>query len=79
MTGAELKAKRVGANISGFVVCQAAGISRSRLSAIECGYLHPEEAELARIAVALECLITARVKAREAAHAAGWPACEVSL
>jgi hypothetical protein len=73
IAGAELKLKRTAAEIPGFVVCKAAQISRSRLSAIELGYITPEANELSRITAALDRLIAARTKACEAAAAAGWP------
>jgi transcriptional regulator with XRE-family HTH domain len=73
MTGREIRAKRVFVGVSGAVLCRRAGIGRTRLSAIECGYVEPSAPELSRIRQALEELLTARERLIAAATDVGWP------
>lgn len=73
MTGEVLKQKRVTAGIAGRLLCARAKMDRSRLSNIERGYIQPSEAELARIAAALEGLIQAKEEVAAAAVRVGWP------
>ena len=74
MTGSKLRAKRIGAGISGALVCVKAGIGRSRLSEIERGYIDATADEIALIENALGELVQARQKLNEVAMANGWPA-----
>jgi len=53
----DLKAKRLAAGIPGSVLCAKIGLSRSRLSLIERGYVNPAPEELGRINTALDQLI----------------------
>jgi transcriptional regulator with XRE-family HTH domain len=69
----ELKLKRLAAGISGSVLCAKAGISRSRLSLIERGYVCPGPEEAGRINVALDRLIEARAVIDRVAASMGWP------
>jgi transcriptional regulator with XRE-family HTH domain len=73
MDGSELRATRVRANLPGRVVCAKAGISRSRLSEIEAGYLRPSQAEIAKISAALSELDEIRNRMRSFAADCGWP------
>ena len=68
-----LKTKRVAAGISGSVLCAKAGLSRSRLSLIERGYVNPAPEELARINTALDQLIEAKSVIERVAASVGWP------
>jgi transcriptional regulator with XRE-family HTH domain len=69
----DLKTKRVVAGISGSVLCAKAGLSRSRLSLIERGYVNPAPEELARINTALDQLIEAKSVIERVAASVGWP------
>jgi len=69
----DLKAKRVGAGISGSVLCVKVGISRSRLSLIERGYAKPAPEEAVRISSALDQLIQAKSVIDQVAASMGWP------
>jgi len=69
----ELKLKRLAAGISGSVLCAKAGISRSRLSLIERGFVSPGPEETARINTALEQLIEAKSVIDRVAASMGWP------
>jgi hypothetical protein len=59
--------------ISGSVLCAKVGLSRSRLSLIERGYLCPASEELARINAALDHLIQAKSLIDLVAISVGWP------
>jgi transcriptional regulator with XRE-family HTH domain len=54
-------------------VCRKAGISRSRLSEIERGYITPPPEELVQIDFALDELIRTKRKMAAVAAAEGWP------
>jgi predicted transcriptional regulator len=69
----ELKSKRLGAGISGTVLCAKANVSRSRLSLIERGYVCPGPGEAARINSALDELIQAKSAIDRVAVSVGWP------
>ena len=69
----DLRNKRVAASISGCVLCAKAGLSRSRLSLIERGYVNPTPEELTRIYTALQQLIMARSVIEKVAASVGWP------
>jgi hypothetical protein len=56
----ELKLKRLAGGISGGVLCAKAGISRSRLSLIERGFVCPGPDEASRINDAVDQLIEAK-------------------
>jgi len=73
MTIQELRQRRHLARIPGRLICIKADISRTRLSELECGYVQPSDAELNRLAAALEELIKAREKMAELALEYGWP------
>jgi transcriptional regulator with XRE-family HTH domain len=79
MTGEQIRSKRAFAGIAGFVLARKAGISRSRLSLLERGYASPTAGELARISEALDQLVEAQQRIRQAADAAGWPVSEGRL
>lgn len=70
---ADLKIKRVAAGISGSVLCAKVGLSRSRLSLIERGYVNPAPEELACINTALDQLIEAKSVIDRVAASVGWP------
>jgi transcriptional regulator with XRE-family HTH domain len=69
----ELKLKRLAAGISESVLCAKAGISRSRLSLIERGYVLPGPDEAGRIIEALERLIETKSVIDRVAASMGWP------
>jgi transcriptional regulator with XRE-family HTH domain len=69
----ELKLKRLAAGISGSVLCAKAGISRSRLSLIERGFVCPGSDEASRINDALDQLIEAKAIIDRVASSIGWP------
>jgi transcriptional regulator with XRE-family HTH domain len=69
----DLKVKRLASGISGSVLCAKIGLSRSRLSLIERGYITPSSEELARIALALDELIEAKSILDRVAASVGWP------
>ncbi len=69
----DLKARRSAAGISGSVLCVKAGLSRSRLSLIESGYVVPAPEELAHIDLALDQLIHAKALIEQVAVSVGWP------
>lgn len=69
----DLKQKRILAGISGSVLCAKVALSRSRLSLIERGYVHPLEEELARVEAALDELIRAKSVMEQVAASMGWP------
>lgn len=71
MTGEQLKRERRDAEISGDLVCQRAGICRSRLSAIERGYASPSPDEARRIRTAIQKLSVMREKMRKLAARLG--------
>jgi hypothetical protein len=70
MVGKTLRAKRIGAAISG---CLKAGIGRSRLSDIERGHVQPSEQEIARLHAAVDELLRARQRVEAVAAEVGWP------
>jgi len=69
----ELKANRLSAGISGSLLCAKAGISRSRLSLIERGYVPPTQEELQRLTATLDQLIRDKAVIQRAAASVGWP------
>ncbi len=71
-----LRAKRAAAGISGSVLCAKAGLSRSRLSLIERGYVKPADPERERIECALEELVRAKSVIDRVAASVGWPAAQ---
>jgi transcriptional regulator with XRE-family HTH domain len=76
MTGPELRLKRNAAGIAGSLVCQRAGIGRSRLSDIERGYVKPRVEEFEKIVLALALLIQTKSVIDRAAASIGWPSGE---
>jgi Helix-turn-helix len=72
-TGTEIRPARVAEGIPGSLVSQRAGISRSRLSDIERGYVQPSDKELTKIETALHELIEAKRRVSEVASECGWP------
>jgi transcriptional regulator with XRE-family HTH domain len=71
MTGRELRAKRTSANLSGQSVCTRAGVTRSRLSAIENEYVTATPAELSRITEAVDAIVETRQHLSTMAASAG--------
>jgi transcriptional regulator with XRE-family HTH domain len=69
----DLKVRRLASGISGAVLCAKIGLSRSRLSLIERGYVSPAAEELARINTALDQLIQAKSVIEQVATSIGWP------
>ncbi len=69
----EIRIQRVGAEISASMLAAKAGINRSSLSEMEHGYIQPTEAQLQRLATALDELIHAKDAMQKAAIAVGWP------
>jgi transcriptional regulator with XRE-family HTH domain len=72
-TPKELRARRVSAYIPGPLLSKRAGISGSRLSKIERGYVEASADELSRLGEALSALISAREKVAAVAETVGWP------
>ena len=73
MQGSDLKTKRIVAGITGDILCAFAGISRTKLSAIERGCVVPKPEEARRISVALDRLIAAKARIDAVAAEVGWP------
>ena len=73
MDGKQLKRQRVSAEIPATLLSVRSGVERSRLSAIERGYVQPSEREVAQIEQALTALTKARKRVAEVAEAVGWP------
>jgi AraC-like DNA-binding protein len=71
--GIELRTRRMSAGIPGRVLSAKAGMSRTRLSDIERGYVRPVTGELDRIYEALNLLIEAHEKIAAIAKECGWP------
>ena len=57
MQGHQLRQRRLANNIPGLVVCSRAGVSRTRLSDIERGYVQPRDDEWIRLNRALNDLL----------------------
>jgi transcriptional regulator with XRE-family HTH domain len=74
LTPDTLRQLRVASRIPGSVVCGKVGVSRSRLSQLERGYVQPKNGELERIAGAIDSLVEARKTMERVAVEAGWPA-----
>jgi transcriptional regulator with XRE-family HTH domain len=70
----DLRARRLASGISGSVLCAKVGISRSRLSLIERGFVHPPPEELTRIENGLDQLIQTKSLIDSVAASLGWPA-----
>jgi transcriptional regulator with XRE-family HTH domain len=68
-----IREKRLAVGVSGSALCARAGISRSRLSDIERGYVQPKAQELRRIERALLELVQARSRMAALAKEVGWP------
>jgi transcriptional regulator with XRE-family HTH domain len=68
-----LKARRVGAGISGDLVCRKTSLDRARLSKIERGVADPTPEELVKIYEALDELIVAKFGIQQRAAELGWP------
>jgi transcriptional regulator with XRE-family HTH domain len=73
MQASELKTRRVLAGISGDILCQAASVSRSRLSVIERGYVVAKPEELERLTHALDRLVDGKARMDAVAAEVGWP------
>ncbi len=71
LTGSDLKIKRMTAGLAGEVICRRAGISRSKLCAIERGYVTPKHAEMARISSVIDELVLAKTILNETARELG--------
>ena len=61
------------AQVPGSLECDRRGISRARLSEIECEHVSPTPDELDRIERSLEELTNARRRVLEVAAEVGWP------
>ena len=73
LDGPQIRAKRMGAGISGVVLCMHAGIGRTRLSDIERGHIVPSFETLDRLDTALNELIRAKRRLVALAAEEGWP------
>lgn len=60
MTAADLKTKRAAAGIPDYAVCQVAGISQTKFSDVERGYITVSPENLQRINKAIEQIISTR-------------------
>jgi transcriptional regulator with XRE-family HTH domain len=72
--GQLLRDKRIHARLTGLLVSARSGVSRSRLSDIERGYITPREEEVTRINATIDSLADARKAMERTATAVGWPA-----
>jgi transcriptional regulator with XRE-family HTH domain len=77
ISGATIKAKRNSANIAGHILSRKLGFARSKLTAIERGYVTPSPDDLIRIETALDELIRTKVALERIAADLGWPVTEV--
>ncbi len=74
MQGSEIRSRRILARISGDILCRAVpGLSRTRLSGIERGYVPLNDDEAERISAALEGLTAAKARVDAVAAEVGWP------
>jgi len=71
VSGKELRIKRATADLTGQDVCNRANITRSRLSAIENGYLSATPEELDRVSSAIDAIVDARKRVQQMAASAG--------
>jgi transcriptional regulator with XRE-family HTH domain len=71
MTAKDVRAKRAAAGITGYSVCQVAGISRAKLSDIEREYVTATSEDLKRIDGAIEQILGTRQRLAKLATAAG--------
>jgi transcriptional regulator with XRE-family HTH domain len=72
-SGKLLRQKRIEKGLAGSLVSGRSGVSRTKLSDIECGYVLPSEDEVSRINAAIEFLADTRKLMEHAAVEAGWP------
>jgi hypothetical protein len=72
MSWRDIKPKRKSAGIPGSMLCQKAGIGRSKLSDLENGYVTVPDEEQQRIEAVLDELIAARRKINQLAADLGW-------
>lgn len=79
INGATTKSKRIAAGIAGHVLCKKLGIARSRLTAIERGYVTATPEDLLRLDEALDNLIRAKTVIQQTAAALGWPCAEIEV
>ena len=73
-TGQLLRDRRIHARLTGLMVSGRSGVSRSRLSDIERGYIMPREEEVERVNAAIDSLAEARRAMERTATEVGWPA-----
>ena len=73
MTGQQIRAERMRAEIPGDLLAVRAGIERSKVSRIERGILMPTPEEAARLEEALDALLGARERVAAVAAEVGWP------
>jgi hypothetical protein len=73
MTGTEIKARRTAEGIPGDLVAQRARVGRTKLTAIERGYVQASADEISRLSVALDELVNAKKAVVETALQVGWP------
>jgi len=71
MNGKALRIKRATADLTGQDVCNRANITRSRLSAIENGYINATPAELERVSAAIDAIVSTRQQVERMAATAG--------
>lgn len=69
-----LRARRKSCDITATLVALKARVNRSRLSAIERGYIQPTDEEMERLQTALNDLIQAKAAIQKTATDHGWPA-----
>lgn len=68
-----LRRSRMASGIPGCLLSSRAGMSTSRLSAIERGYVRPRAEEVSKLDSALRDLLEAREKVAAVAVSVGWP------
>jgi hypothetical protein len=68
-----IRSRRLAEEIPAALLAARAGINRMRVSFLERGHAQATDEELERLFSALEQLVAAKAKVREAATEAGWP------
>ena len=69
----QLRSKRIAAEIPAALLASKAHVNRSRLSAIERGYVPPKPEELQRLRDSLDQLVRDKAIIQQAAASVGWP------
>ena len=79
ITTATLKTRRIQHGIAGHIICRKLGWARSKLTALELGYIQVPPEELDRVSTVLDHLIQTKAAIRRTATSLGWPGAEAAL